>query len=47
MNSLLDSELFYLYTNDVSYLVGDFGKPVSPHLPRLAISKIRRQFRTL
>jgi hypothetical protein len=29
LNSLLDSELFYLYTNDVSYLIGDFGKPVS------------------
>jgi hypothetical protein len=27
MNSLLDSELFYLYTNDISYLIGDFGKP--------------------
>lgn len=29
MNSLLDSELFYLYTNDVSYLIGDFGKPLT------------------
>jgi hypothetical protein len=29
LNSLLDSELFYLYTNDISYLIGDFGKPLS------------------
>lgn len=26
MNSLLDSELFYLFTNDINYLVGDFHK---------------------
>jgi len=25
MNFLLDSELSYLYTNDASYLMGDFG----------------------
>lgn len=28
MNSLLDSELFYLFTNDINYLVGDFHKVV-------------------
>lgn len=28
MNSLLDSELFYLFTNDINYLVGDFNKVV-------------------
>ena len=26
LNSLLDSELFYLFTNDINYLVGDFHK---------------------
>lgn len=29
LNSLLDSELNYLYTNDLTYLVGDFNKPVT------------------
>jgi hypothetical protein len=28
LNSLLDSELFYLFTNDVHYLIGDFNKVV-------------------
>ena len=26
LNSMLDSELFYLFTNDINYLVGDFHK---------------------
>lgn len=25
LNSLLDAELSYLYTNDISYLMNDFG----------------------
>lgn len=29
LNSMLDSELFYLYTNDINYLIGDFGKPAN------------------
>ena len=29
LNCLLDSELFYLYTNDITYLIGNFNKPAN------------------
>jgi hypothetical protein len=42
LNSMLDSELFYLYTNDINYLIGDFGKPVSFILSRPMRSSSRK-----
>lgn len=44
---MLDSELFYLYTNDINYLIGDFGKPVYFLLPRQMISNSKKLLKTL
>jgi|JI61114BRNA_FD_contig_31_3668454_length_471_multi_2_in_0_out_0_2 hypothetical protein len=44
---MLDSELFYLYTNDINYLIGDFGKPVYFLLPRQMKSSSKKLLKTL
>lgn len=44
---MLDSELFYLYTNDINYLIGDFGKPVSIQLLRQMTNNSKKLPKTL
>lgn len=44
---MLDSELFYLYTNDINYLIGDFGKPVYFLLLRQMKSNSKKLLKTL
>jgi hypothetical protein len=43
---MLDSELFYLYTNDINYLIGDFGKPVHLNLSRQMRNNSKKPLKT-